>query len=61
MTKDELDEINELDCDLGQAFYELNKITKDKYVALHDDEHFRNILKAIDTLKEELKYFQKFI
>ncbi|EON70180.1 hypothetical protein [Lysinibacillus sphaericus] len=61
MTNDELDEINELDCNLGNAFFELNKITKDKYVALHDDKHFKNILKAIDTLNEELKYFQKYI
>lgn len=61
MSEDELDEINNLDCDLGNAFFELNKITKGKYVALYDDEHFRNILKAIHTLKEELKYFQKFI
>ncbi len=61
MTKDELFEINGLDSDLGNAFYELDKITKTKYVALQSNEHFKNILKAIDTLDEELKYFQKFI
>ncbi len=61
MTKDELDEIDELDCNLGSAILELKHITKDKYVALRDNGHFKNILKAIDTLNEELKYFQKFI
>lgn len=61
MTKDEIEAIDELDCYLCQAFYELNKITKDKFVALQGDEHFKNILKAIDKLKKERKYLQKYI